>query len=287
MTGSLEGWLLLVMNGLVSGSLYALVAMGFVLVYKTSGVINFAQGELVLAGGMTAAFLTHTWQVPYALAIVGALVVAIGWGVVIDRGVVGPLAGREPIAVMMATIAIGVIVRNVTLLIAGADTKALPQALPGTPVVILGFPVAPLQLTMAGLAVTLALGLTALLQFTRLGLAMRAMASDPQAASGMGIPVQRMYGWSWILSAVVAALGGIALGNLIGVDASLSFVGLRVFPAVILGGLDSLKGAIVGGLAVGLIENLAGAFVNPFVILLLILMIRPTGLFGSPQVRRV
>jgi branched-chain amino acid transport system permease protein len=284
---TLDRFLLLVVNGLVSGALYGLVAMGFVLVYKTSGVLNFAQGELVLAGAATAAFLTTVLQVPFGLAVLLALLSAVGWGLLIERFVVGPLAHRPLLSILMSTIAIGLIVRNVTLMVTDPSTKAFPPVLPTEPVWILGFPVSPLQLVAAGLAASLALLLSLFLQFSRIGIAMRAVADDPEAAGAMGIPVKTIFGWSWILSAVVAAVGGIALGLLIGVDASLSFVGLKVFPAVIVGGLDSLKGAIVGGLVVGLVENLGGALVNPFVILILILMIRPAGLFGRPTLRRV
>ncbi len=284
---TLDRFLVLVVNGLVSGALYGLVAMGFVLIYKTSGVLNFAQGELVLAGAVTAAFLTTVVGVPFALAVLLALLVAVGWGLLIERFVVGPLANRPLLSILMATIAIGLIVRNVTLMVADPSTKAFPLVLPTEPIWILGFPVAPLQLIAAGLAGGLAILLGLLLQFSRLGIAMRAVADDQEAAGAMGIPVKRIFGWSWILSAIVAAVGGIALGLMIGVDASLSFVGLKVFPAIIVGGLDSLKGAIIGGLVVGLVENLGGALVNPFVILILILMIRPAGLFGRPTLRRV
>jgi branched-chain amino acid transport system permease protein len=284
---TLDRFLLLVVNGLVSGALYGLVAMGFVLIYKTSGVLNFAQGELVLAGAATAAFLTTVLQVPFPLAVSLALLSAVGWGLLIERFVVGPLAHRPLLSILMSTIAIGLIVRNVTLMVTDPSTKAFPPLLPTEPVWILGFPVSPLQLVAAGLAAGLALLLGLLLQFSRIGIAMRAVADDQEAAGAMGIPVKRIFGWSWILSAIVAAVGGIALGLMIGVDASLSFVGLKVFPAVIVGGLDSLKGAIIGGLVVGLVENLGGALVNPFVILILILMIRPAGLFGRPALRRV
>ena len=284
---TLDRFLVLTVNGLVSGALYGLVAMGFVLIYKTSGVLNFAQGELVLAGAVTAAFLTTVLGLPFPLAVLLALLIAIGWGLLIERFVVGPLVNRPLLSIMMSTIAIGLIVRNVTLMIADPSTKAFPKLLPSEPVWLLGFPVSPLQLVMAGLAAGLALLLGLLLQFSRIGIAMRAVADDQEAAGAMGIPVKGIFGWSWILSALVAAVGGISLGAMIGVDASLSFVGLKVFPAVIISGMDSLKGAIIGGLVVGLIENLGGALLNPFVILILILMIRPAGLFGSPAIRRV
>ena len=284
---TLDRFLVLTVNGLVSGALYGLVAMGFVLIYKTSGVLNFAQGELVLAGAVTAAFLTTVLGLPFPMAVLLALLIAIGWGLLIERFVVGPLVNRPLLSIMMSTIAIGLIVRNVTLMIADPSTKAFPKLLPSEPVWLLGFPVSPLQLVMAGLAAGLALLLGLLLQFSRIGIAMRAVADDQEAAGAMGIPVKGIFGWSWILSALVAAVGGISLGAMIGVDASLSFVGLKVFPAVIIGGMDSLKGAIIGGLVVGLIENLGGALLNPFVILILILMIRPAGLFGSPAIRRV
>ena len=284
---TLDRFLVLTVNGLVSGALYGLVAMGFVLIYKTSGVLNFAQGELVLAGAVTAAFLTTVLGLPFPMAVLLALLIAIGWGLLIERFVVGPLVNRPLLSIMMSTIAIGLIVRNVTLMIADPSTKAFPKLLPSEPVWLLGFPVSPLQFVMAGLAAGLALLLGLLLQFSRIGIAMRAVADDQEAAGAMGIPVKGIFGWSWILSALVAAVGGISLGAMIGVDASLSFVGLKVFPAVIIGGMDSLKGAIIGGLVVGLIENLGGALLNPFVILILILMIRPAGLFGSPAIRRV
>lgn len=290
-------WLLLV-NGLLVGMLYALIALGFVLIYKATDAINFAQGELVMFAGFVVAAGLEAYRLPLALAIPVGLLAMVGLGFLVEGVMLRPLIGRPVIAIIMATIGLGSILRGLGPLMWGASTKNIPLPLPDAPITLGPVIISPIQLL--GVAVSL-ICLGAFGTFflkTRAGIAMRAVADSQQVAMAMGINVRRYFALAWVLAGIVSALGGIIWGNLLGVDVHLSLVGLKVFPVVILGGLDSVPGAILGGLIVGGVESVAAGYIDPmvgggvkdfapFVLMILALFIRPYGFFGREIIERV
>jgi branched-chain amino acid transport system permease protein len=306
-----------VIVGLVIGSLYALIALGFVLIYKASQVVNFAQGEFVMLGGYIAAVLLTAYNIPLMLALPLVLLIGAALGMVVERLMLRPLIGKPLIAIVMATIGLAAILRG------GVATLWLPfyspdnqRELPGlsifgfkpfddTIVNILDTPIRRSDLWAVGLAVLFIVAFTIFFRYTRTGIAMQAVADDQGAAQAQGISVKQVFAIAWAIAIMVAFVGGMLLGVRQGVSVTnLSAIGLKVFPAVILGGLESLTGAIVGGIVIGLLEQFTGAYLNPplersginaggldgvmpFVVLIVILMIRPHGLFGRPAIERV
>jgi branched-chain amino acid transport system permease protein len=289
-----------IINGVMIGALYALIALGFVLIYKASRVINFAQGEVVMFGGFLAVVLTTLYGLAFPLAFLVTLVIAAIIGLVIERGILRPLIGKPLISVVMATIGLASVLRGLAPFLWSASTRTFPSSFVNTnkPVDFLGVPVAVISLWSFGFAAVFVLLFGLFFRFTRTGIAMQAVADDQQAAMSMGISVQRVFAWSWAIALLVAAVGGTILGNRQGVDIALATIGFKVFPVVILGGLDSIVGAIVAGIAIGIIENLAGTYVDPhvgggfkdvapFVVMVIVLLVRPYGLFGSAEIDRV
>ncbi len=291
-------FLQLLVTGLVVGSVYALVALGFVLIYKSSRVINFAQGELVLVGAFICLSLSTTYKVPFLLAFLLTLVVAVLVGLLIERFFLRPMIGESVLSIIMLTIGLSSFLRGLVEVIWGTETRVFPPIFPTKPLNIGGIVLSQVYVWSFVLAI-LFLGIfTLFFKFTNEGIAMRAAADEEDAALSMGISIKRIYGLAWAIAALVAAVGGIVIGNINGVNISLSMMGLRVFPVVILGGLDSIPGAIVGGLTIGILENLAGGYLDPFfgggvkeifpfIILVIVLMIKPYGLFGLERIERV
>lgn len=295
----MEYYLQLVINGLVVGSIYSLVALGFVIIYKATKVVNFAQGELVMAGAYVCFSLTVQFQVPFLAAFLMTLAFSVVLGLAIERLVLRPLIGEPIISVIMVTVGLSSVLKALVQLLWGTQLRAYPQVLPQEPVFIAGLPVSPVYIAAFALSVVLFLVFSAFFKYSRLGVAMRATALDQQAAQSMGIGIKNIFALSWCIAAVVSSIGGVILGNINGINSQLGHLGLKVFPAVILGGLDSLLGAALGGLIIGVLENVCdGAAkdlfglggvreVAAFVVLVVILMIRPYGLFGTKQIERV
>lgn len=293
----------LLINGLVIGSIYVLVALGFVLIFKASDALNLAQGELVLAGAYVGWALAAELGLPFPLAVLGALVFAVFLGRLIERFALRPLIGEPVISVIMVTIGLSSVIRGAIQVAWGVETRVFPPVFSQQPVMIAGLPVSEVYLWSLGLAAALLAGFTLFFRFSRYGIAMRAAADDQQAALSMGISVKLVFGLAWVIAAVVSAVGGILLGTINGINISLTSFGLKVLPVAILGGLDSIPGAIIGGLAIGVLENLSGGYLDPllqqmgwgggmkevapFIILVLVLMVRPYGLFGKPIIERV
>lgn len=292
-------YLQLIIGGLVVGSIYSLVALGFVIIYKATKVVNFAQGELVMVGAYACFALTVQMQLPFLLAFLCTLVFSVILGLALERLVLRPMIGEPIISVIMVTIGLSSVLKSLVQLFWGTDIRVYPQVLPSEPVVIAGLPVAPVYIAAFALALTLFVIFTLFFKYSRLGIAMRATAYDQQAAQSMGVSIKNIFALSWCIATMVSAIGGIILGNINGINSQLGVLGLKVFPAVILGGLDSLLGAAVGGLFIGVLENVcdAGAKdllglsgfkeVAAFVFLVLILMVRPYGLFGTHEIERV
>lgn len=286
------------LNGIALGCVYALVALGFVLIYKATEVINFAQGELMMVGAyiyfslVTAGGLAPLWAFGVTLVAAGVL------GALIERAVMHPLMDEPVFTQVMATIGLAAVLRATTGLIWSHDTHAFPSPVPAGAFKVSGLIVS----WVDAWSVLLTLGLCCLLfvffRYTRLGIALRAVAQNRYAAYLMGIRVERMFALTWALAAAVGAVGGILLADISYLHTNMGFIGLRAFPAVILGGLESIPGALLGGLIIGLVESFAGLYLDPllgsgtreiaaFVVLLMVLLVRPTGLFGEPDEKRV
>jgi branched-chain amino acid transport system permease protein len=291
-------FVLLLSNGILIGLMYSLIALGFVLVYKATDAINFAQGEFVMIAGFVVAVAIAAYGAPLWVAVAVGLAGMIGFGFALERVMLRKLIGRPVIAVVMATIGLAAVLRGFGPLVWGAGTKSLPLPIPEEPVVLGPLFIPPIQLVGAGVSLLFLAAFSWFFLRSRRGIAMRAVADNQQVAMAMGINVERYFGLAWAMTGIVSALGGIVWGNLLGVDVQLSLVGLKVFPVVILGGLDSIPGAIVGGLIVGLVENMAAGYIDPYVgggtkdfapyvLMIAVLMIRPYGLFGKPQIERV
>jgi len=295
----MEFFLQLVINGLAVGSIYSLVALGFVVIYKSSGVVNFAQGEFLLVGAYVFATVVADAHAPVWAGILLTVAASVVLGLLMERLILRPMIGEPIISLIMVTLGLSSVLRALVLGIWGSDTKPFPSAFNTVPIMIGPLPVARGHL-ISTLCVTVLLVLfTGFFKKSRQGIAMRATAFSQQVALSMGISVKRIFALSWSIAAVVSALGGMLLGALRGgVDGSLALIGLKALPVVILGGLDSVGGAIVGGLVVGVLENLSGGYLDPllgggvkevapFVVLVLILMVKPYGLFGKVKIERV
>jgi branched-chain amino acid transport system permease protein len=295
----MDFFLQLLINGLVIGSIYALVGLGFVIIYKSSSILNFAQGELLMLGAYVCLAIFTSAQVPFAAAFALTLVFSAVLGILMERVLLRPMIGEPVISVIMLTLGLASVLKAVVQGLWGTDTRPYPEIFPTRPVQIGPLPVSQGYLYSVA-CVVLLLGLfSAFFKFSRPGIAMRATAFNQQVALSMGISVKRIFALAWSIAAVVSAVGGVLLGGIRGgVDGNLAFFGLKVIPVVILGGLDSVAGAIVGGLVMGVLENLAGGYLDPifgggvkevapFVALVAILSVKPYGLFGKVKIERV
>jgi branched-chain amino acid transport system permease protein len=294
----LSFFFLLMSNGLLIGLMYSLIALGFVLVYKATDAINFAQGEFVMIAGFVAAGALMVWGAPLWLAVTLAIGSLVLFGFVLERVMLRKLIGRPVIAVVMATIGLASILRGVGPFTIFSGTKPLPLPIRDEPFMLGPLFIPPIQLLGAGVSLAFLAGFGWFFLKSRKGIAMRAVADNQQVAMAMGIDVERYFGVAWAMTGIVSALGGILWGNLLGVDINLALVGFKVFPVVILGGLDSIPGAIVGGLIVGVVENIAAGYIDPFVgggtkdfapyvLMIVALMVRPYGMFGKRIIERV
>jgi len=288
----------LVVSGLSIGLMYSLIALGFVLVYKATDAINFAQGEFVMLAGFVAALALTAYGLPVFAAVAAALAVMVLFSFGLERVVLRPLLGRPVVAVIMATIGLGAILRGLPAITVGGQTRALSLPIGDSPITLGWATLPPVQ--VLGVVVTLLCFAVFTWFFlkSRMGVAMRAVADNQQVAMAMGINVERYFALAWAMAGVVSALGGVIWGSMLGVDTQLSLVGLKVFPVVILGGLDSVVGAVVGGLIVGVVESLAAGYLDPYlgggtkdfapyVLMIITLMFRPYGIFGTHRIERV
>jgi len=260
--------------------------------------VNFAQGEFVMIAGLVVAASLIVWGAPIWLAVALGVGGMVGFGFTLERVMLRKLIGRPVIAVVMATIGLASILRGIGPSTLGAGTKPLPLPIRDEPFVLGPLFIPPIQLVGGLVSLIFLTGFGWFFLKSRKGIAMRAVADNQQVAMAMGIDVERYFGLAWAMTGVVSALGGIIWGNLLGVDVNLALVGFKVFPVVILGGLDSIPGAVVGGLIVGIVENITAGYVDPYVgggtkdfapyvLMILALMIRPYGIFGKKIIERV
>jgi branched-chain amino acid transport system permease protein len=302
-------WMEVLLGGLMAGVLYSLVALGFVLIFKASGVFNFAQGAMVLFAALAVARLSE--RMPLWIAIVLAVVIMIALAVVIERLILRPLVNQEPVALLMATLGVTYFLDGFGQTLWGSDIYKIDLGIEREPVMILdnvfqgGILVNRDDVAAAIVAVILVGALAVFFQRTATGRALRAVADDHQAAQSIGIPLHRIWVIVWSVAGVVAIVAGVIWGGKLGVQFSISQVALKALPVVILGGFTSVPGAIVGGLIIGVGEKMAEVFLGPplvkmfdlagggienwfaYMLALLFLLVRPEGLFGERHIDRV
>ncbi len=289
----------LIVNGLIVGTLYGVVAMSFVLIYKASQVVNFAQGEFLLVGAWVCWWIITAHHVPFVWAMLLTFGFMLVLGVLLQVVVLRPLIGEPVISVIMVTIGLSIVFQALMKWMFGVFAQPFPPVFETQQVNIGGVEIQTVYLMSLSISLILMLGFALFFKYSKHGLAMRATAFDQQVAQSLGISVKNVFAMAWAISAVVSSVAGVTVGIVNGVSSALSFYGIKVFPAVILGGLDSIAGAVLGGLIVGLLENLAqyvdGQYLHwgnlyeiaPFYVLIIILMIRPYGLFGTRDIERV
>ncbi len=289
----------LLVNGVIVGTLYGVVAMCFVLIYKSTQIVNFAQGEFLLIGAWTCWALLVKFELPFYVGFPITLAFMVVFGIVLQMVVLRPMIGEPIISVIMVTIGLSMFFQSLMSWMFGGYAKSFPQVFETESMNILGLQVQTAYIMSLVSSVVIMIAFYYFFKYSKMGLAMRATAFDQQVAQSLGISVKRVFAASWAISALVSAMAGVVVGMVNGVSSALSFFGIKVFPVVILGGLDSIIGAIVGGLIIGVLENLAEFFdsqwlhlgnmytIAPFYALVIILMIKPYGLFGTKDIERI
>lgn len=284
-------------GGLLSGVMYSLVAIGFVLIYKTSGVLNFAQGALLLFAALTFVSLVER-GVPFALALAVTFAIMVALGIGIERAVLRPLTNKPPITLFMATLGLSYIIEGAAQLIWGTQVHGLELGIEDVPLEIGGVLISQFDIFAAAVAAAMVLLLSLFFRYTRIGLSFRAVADDQFAALAVGLRLPLIWASVWAAAGLVALVAGLLWGARLGVQFSLSLVVLKALPVLVLGGFDSILGAIVGGLLIGASEKLAEVYIGDYfgggieswfayVVALVFLLIRPSGLFGQKLVERV
>jgi branched-chain amino acid transport system permease protein len=286
----------LFINGLSLGFLYALSALGFVMIFKSSSVLNLAHGELLATGAFLFLTLSAWAKIPIVLAFVLTLIGTFALGFVVERLFLRPLIGENLIEVIMMTLGIGIMLRGLLLFIFGGDIHAYPEFLPESLSIKwqgVQIPAVNVAAFIIGIIFLIIFGL--FFKYSSQGIYMRSVADNQPAALSLGVHVRRIFALSWAIAFLVAGMSGIVLGIINGINVlELSAIGLKVFPVVILGGLDSIGGAILGGLIIGLLETFTAGYIStslsevvPYIALVLILMVKPYGLFGLAEIERV
>ena len=284
-------------GGLLSGVMYSLVAIGFVLIYKTSGVLNFAQGAMLLFAALTFVSLVER-GLPFALALAVTFGIMVLLGMAVERTVLRPLVNKPPITLFMATLGLSYVIEGVAQLLWGTQVHALDLGIEDVPFEFYGVFVSQFDLFAAATAALMVTALTLFFRYTRVGLSFRAVADDQFAALAVGLRLPQIWATVWAAAGLVALVAGLLWGARSGVQFSLSLVVLKALPVLVLGGFDSIAGAIIGGLIIGASEKLAEVYIGEYfgggiegwfayVLALVFLLIRPSGLFGQKLVERV
>jgi branched-chain amino acid transport system permease protein len=289
----------LVVSGFALGMVYALIAIGFVIILKCSNVFNIAQGHFVMLGGYLGYTYLVTFNLPLWAALILAIASAVVIGLLIERLTLRPLIGQPVLAVVMMTIALSVLIEGLATLIWGGEYKTYHGVLPTFTLRVGEISLPPES--MIGLVVSLIVVVILLLffRYTKSGLAMRATAEDEQVVQSTGIKVTTVYALSWVIACIVGVIGGILLGGVSGVMVPLADIGIKAFAVVLLGGINSIGGAILAGIILGVLENVAAGYLDPllpggglaqvfpFIVMIIVLIFRPYGLFGLVRIERI
>ena len=288
MTEELSFFYMLILSGIVTGCFYALIGMSMVIIYKTSKVLNLCQGELTMLGGYICFSIVSIAGIPFLAAFCITLFLVFFLGIVIERTVLRSLLGESPIAILMVTIGLANVLGGVVGLFWGADTRAFPSIFSSSAIVWITI----------GVSLVLVLAFLLFFKFSILGVSMRSVASDQQASLSLGISIKKTLALAWGLSAVLSATAGIFLGNLNGLNLNIHIYGLKALAPMILGGLDSVGGAVLGGFIVGILEMVGDGYISDliggsvrevlaFSVILIVLIFKPYGLFGIKEIERI
>jgi len=291
-------FLKLTLSGIAVGCIYAMIAVGFVLIFKATDILNFAHGEIMMVG----AYVCYTLMTQLHLSFIPAVLLTLAFfavlGIITERVVLRPMIGEPVFAVVMVTLGLSIFLRSMTGIIFGHVNRVFPTPFPEKPLEFAGLVLSHQHLWVMIVTVLMILSLFFFFKVSRTGLSMRGTANDQVAAMLMGISVKRVFAIVWGIAFVIAAVAGIFLANILVLNNRFSLVAIKAFPAVILGGLESIPGAIIGGLIIGILENLAGGYLDQyfgggiknltgFIVLFIVLMVKPYGLFGREEIERV
>ncbi len=291
-------FLQLLITGIMVGSIYALVALGWTIIYKCSGVLNLAMGELTLVGAYVCLSF-YSWGIPFPLAVVGMLVIGFLLGLLTERLFLRRMVGEPILAVIMVTVGLAFFFRGVVAVTWGTDTRVFaPPVFPADPIRLGRIIVGQVYIWSFVAALVMLLVFVAFFKYSRWGLSMQATADDEMASLSLGVSAHRVYALAWAIAFMASGVGGTLLGNINGLNISVGYLGLLVLPAVVLGGLNSIPGAIVGGLTIGILQNLSDGYLSrftpggvkeiaPFAFMVVILLFRPYGLWGWTKIERV
>ncbi|HOV18192.1 branched-chain amino acid ABC transporter permease [Ottowia sp.] len=286
----------LVISGIAQGCIYGLIALGFVLIYKATETVSFAQGELMMLGAFLGLAGMSMLGFPFWLAVLASIAAMSLFGVLLERVVIRPILGQPAFSIVMLTIGIGYVARGAITMIPGIGTETHTLPVPYKDQVwnLGALVLSAEQMVVIAVTAVLCAGLFAMFRYTRLGIAMQAASQNQLAAYYMGIPVKRLNGLVWGLAAAAAAIAGLLLAPITFVHANMGFIGLKAFPAAVVGGFGSLPGAIVGGLVIGIVESLSGFYlpegfkdIAAYIVVLIMLMVKPNGLFGEKLRKKV
>ena len=289
-------FLQLVISGIAQGCIYGLIALGFVLIYKATETVSFAQGDLMMLGAFAGLAGMTMLGFPFWLAVISAIGAMALLGLVTERLVIRPILGQPAFSIVMLTIGLGYVGRGLITMIPGigTETHTLPVPYKDQSWTLGGLVVSMEQTAVIVVTAVLCAALYALFKYSKLGLAMQASSQNQLAAYYMGIPVKRLNGLVWALAAAVAAIAGLLLAPITFVHANMGFIGLKAFPAAVVGGFGSLPGAIVGGLVIGIVESLSGFYlpegfkdIAAYIVVVIMLMVKPNGLFGEKLRKKV
>ncbi|RJR29638.1 MAG: branched-chain amino acid ABC transporter permease [Desulfobacteraceae bacterium] len=294
----MELFLMTIITGILVGGIYALVALGWVLIYKCSGVLNLAMGELTLIGAYVA-LTFYEMGIPFVLAVVCTLIIGIILGYLTERIFLDKLIGEPILSVIMVTVGLSFFFKGMVEFVWGTDTRVFEPAVFSIQPIALGFvKISPVYLWSFILSLVLLIIFVCFFKYTRWGLSMQATADDETAALSLGVSARFVYAAAWAIAFMSAGVGGALLGNINGMNISIGYLGLLVLPAVVLGGLNSVPGAIVGGIIIGVLQNLSGAYLDqyfpggvkeivPFAFMAIFLLFKPYGLWGWERIERV
>ncbi|WP_038216071.1 branched-chain amino acid ABC transporter permease [Xenophilus azovorans] len=286
----------LLLSGIAQGCIYGLIALGFVLIYKATETVSFAQGDLMMLGAFAAFAGMSLFGLPFWAAALLALAAMVAFGMLVELAVIRPILGQPQFSIVMLTIGIGYVLRGLITMVPGIGTETHTLAVPYKDQVwkLGGLVVNVEQAVVVGATAVLCALLFAMFRYSKLGIAMQASSQNQLAAYYMGIPVKRLNSLVWGLAAAVATVAGMLLAPITFVHANMGFIGLKAFPAAVVGGFGSLPGAIVGGLIIGVVESLAGFYLPdgfkdtaPYIVVLAMLMLKPNGLFGEKLRKKV
>jgi len=287
----------LIVSGLSAGTLYAVIAIGYVIIYKATKILNFAHGEIMMIGAYLCMELISEWHVNFLAAFGIVLGASALMGLFLERVIFRPMIGEPVFAAVMITLGLSILLKTMTGMVFGFENVVFPSPFPEEPLVIQKIVVSQADLCTVAFSLGVIIFLMMFLKYSKLGIGMRAAAENQINAFLMGVNVKRVFSLSWLIAAVTASIAGVLLANATVMNTNLSLVAVKAFPAIILGGMDSLGGALLGGIIIGVVENLVGGYlevylggikaISVYILLFIVLLIRPYGFFGTEEIEKV